>query len=101
MMICKTCGKEMWDGFYDECYSCRNKSCQDKIKEEISSGEEDSTFCEDDVFCPWCGEIYSTDDDYDLYEEGEHELVCGECGKPFMADVTISYSYSTKKLDEE
>ena len=101
MMRCKTCGKEMWDGFYNECYSCRDKSYQNKVKEDIISGEEDFTSFENDVFCPWCGEVYNTDDEYDLYEDGEHELFCSKCEKQFIAEVSISYNYSTKRIDEE
>ena len=100
MMVCKTCGKEMWDGFYDECYSCRNRGCQSKIREGIVSGEENSTSFEDDIFCPWCGEIYNMDDEPILYEEGEHNLFCSRCEKPFTVDVSVSYSYSTTRIDE-
>jgi transposase-like protein len=100
--LCEKCGKEFTPFLYDTmCYSCKKKKHQEDIADEIKNGETDETDCEDEIYCPYCGELYEPDCEYELYEEGEHDLTCGECDKEFIVTVNISYSYDTKRKKKE
>ncbi len=98
--ICKDCGK-VFNGlsFEDECYTCRKDRYYKTIKQQLLDGEEDSTDCENEVICPWCGEIYEIDDEYHLYEDGEHNLVCPNCEKRFLVNTSVSFSFSTERKE--
>lgn len=47
--------------------------------------------------CPHCGEEYDITEHeaYNLYEDGEHDIDCYDCGQEFLVSVRVSYSYST------
>jgi len=49
------------------------------------------------VICPWCGETYPKEDNYSLFEVGNHECKCGSCGKDFKVETEISYTFSTTR----
>lgn len=77
-----------------------------KTAADIRSGEETSTFAEDDVICPWCGYRYGSDElgyaDWpEFFEDGEHGMFCDECGKPFTLTVNVRYSYDTERAEDE
>lgn len=97
---CAICGKEVdllpWE---EHCYTCRINEHFARIKREILSGEETSTYGEDEIICPWCGEIQDMTDDCDvMYEDGTHEdIECSDCGKKFTVTTNISYSYDTDR----
>ncbi len=100
--ICKCCGKlkPMLSG-ETMCYQCRiNKEVTD-AKEAIAEGEEPETGSSHWVICPYCGEgmdvCYGCGDFPELYEEGEHDIECPECGRMFIMETTISYYYETRK----
>lgn len=102
---CKMCGKYdklAWvNGRYcDDCFKLRNLV---KIRKSIEEGEP-NTFSSDYVVCPYCGNAISDEDliDYpELYEDGEHELLCDECGKTFEVDTMVSYSWETQKMEDD
>lgn len=67
----------------------------ESLAERINAGSK--TFCEREIYCPWCGEI---NDDFEMreaYEDGTHVIKCDECGNEFTLETSISYSYSTSK----
>ena len=103
--ICTLCGKEFIGCSWEtECYSCKKKQYIGRQQANIRSGEDDDTFSSDGIFCPWCGEFFEDDlyDTFDdVYEEGEHEQTCPECGKKFNLTVNVSYSYETERLDND
>lgn len=100
--ICKVCGKERYMmSWEDTCYTCCCEQHLSEIKQNILSGEETETSCEDEVICPWCGEVQEYDiDDYEIYEEGSHEMQCQDCNKKFRMTTNVSYSYDTEQLEE-
>lgn len=103
---CGRCGKEKkmysWE---DTCYTCRKEIEVEKIVEAIRSGKMPSTFSDEYVICPHCGEVMPTNLPYEdfpeIYEDGEHKLICEECGKEFILSTMVSYSWETKKPEEE
>lgn len=105
--ICERCGKakEMlsWERL---CFSCAKEESIEKVVADIRSGEVTSTFAKDDVICPWCGYTYGADllgyaDWPECFDDGEHDMVCDKCGKPFTLTVNVSYSYDTERAEDE
>ena len=86
----------------DICCTCKRKEDIAKIQRQIKDNEEDvDTFSTDYVVCPYCGHAmdtcYGYEDFPELYEEGEHEIECGECEKTFILETMVSYSYETRR----
>ena len=102
---CKMCGKYdkfAWvnGGYCNDCLKLRNLA---KIRESIEEWETD-TFSSDYVVCPYCGAAIDEADliDYpELYEDGEHEITCEDCGKEFKVETMVSYDWETHKMEEE
>lgn len=71
------------------CSSCRE---MDESADEVDS--------DDYIRCPHCSHRMSVHDgdSYDLYEDGEHGVSCGECGKDFEVATSVSYSFSSPAL---
>lgn len=48
--------------------------------------------------CPHCGHVCKISDNewWRLYEEGEHEVECPDCGGAFTVQTRVSYSFSTE-----
>ena len=57
---------------------------------------------EDNPRCPHCGKTYVIDENesHELYEEGVHEIECGDCGQEFTVFVHVLFFYSTDDADE-
>lgn len=99
---CERCGRETYVGFNSKrgiCYKCREKEYAEELKEQILSGETDCTDCEDNIYCPWCGDRYEIDEEYELYTDGGHDLTCYHCGKKFEVTTNVSYSFDTERVD--
>lgn len=54
-----------------------------------------------DVECPYCGEgqEINHDDGYGYTEDKRHEQQCGDCGKNFVYNTSISFYYEAEKAD--
>lgn len=103
LKTCKVCGKARdmmsWE---DTCYTCCCQKHLDEVKHNILGGEETETSCEDEVICPWCGEVQEYDiEDYEIYEEGEHEMQCHDCEKYFKLGVSVFYYYGTERIGDD
>lgn len=99
---CRICGCETHALSWEDplCYSCKEKMWDERIKEEIQSGETTETSCEDKIYCPWCGEIYEDYDNTELmYQDGDHEVTCDDCGKSFKVTTNVSISYDTERIE--
>ena len=103
---CVKCGKAdnlawMQQGL---CYDCFKKEKLEEIRTSINEGEPD-TFSDEYIVCPYCGAVLSSSEDVfefpELYEDGEHEEFCEECGKKFKVETIISYDWETHKIEEE
>lgn len=104
---CKICGKvkEMFS-WENTCYSCQKEQELKRIQEKIAAGEEKvNTYSTDYVICPYCGYAHETcygyEDFSELYEEGDHEIECGGCNRTFVMETTISYSWNTRRTDND
>ncbi len=107
--ICERCGKEAnllsWE---TKCYKCMKIEALEAVQEAIRTaepGEEIDTYSSDYVICPYCGEATDASDwgsyDYEIYEDGDHECECGECGNTFVLTTSISYSWETSKKENK
>ena len=65
--------------------------------------DEIDTFSSDSIICPYCGN--EIDIDCETFEsrelEFEEEMKCWECGKTFIAQQSVSFSYETFKKESE
>ena len=97
--ICSRCGKPFRAYMYETmCFRCSKEKNLEDIKSSILSGEADSTDCEYDVICPWCGEVLEADcESSEFYEDGTHVMQCWHCDKEFTLSTSVSYSYSTER----
>ncbi len=108
MKICERCGKSKhmmsWERI---CYQCMKEEGLEKTQMAIKQAAPDEkvdTWSSDYVICPYCGEALKTDLGYEdfpeIYEDGEHELDCPECGRIFILNTCVSYSWETEKAAE-
>lgn len=103
--ICKRCGKREAALFDNMCYSCRSEQSKDDTVEAIRDGEDEvDTGSSDYVICPYCGDATPTDVGYEdfpaLYEEGDHEIECTECGRTFVLSSLCGWYYETSKMED-
>mgnify|MGYP001851664449 CR=1 FL=1 len=102
---CEKCGKEDEFAWMNGglCADCFRKKKLDDIRTSIDEGEPD-TFSSDYIVCPYCGNAIDAEDlvDYpELYEDGEHELLCEECSKTFKVDTMVSYEWETHRMEDD
>lgn len=87
---CYKCGSHIIfaKGFRTICYSCSKAT--------------DSEEFDHDCFlrCPKCKETWNPDDteDYDVYADGEHGVICPECNNEFEITTSVSYSFTSPEL---
>jgi len=72
------------------------------LKKAQDAGWNLEFFANEQPKCPHCGASHdiSQSGTYRLYEEGEHELTCGDCDRDFKVQTRVSYSFSTDEQDE-
>lgn len=99
---CKECGKMIMVCSFEEelCFSCKKKKYRNDAKRNVENGEVTEFDCEDEIYCPYCGEVYEIEDEYELYIEGEHEVECPFCERAFTVNVNVSYSYDTRRAED-
>lgn len=102
--VCERCGKiETIYSWGSKCYSCMKIEELEKTQKLIMEEEDVDTGSSDYVICPYCGNAtetcYGYEDFPELYEEGEHELECDECGKTFVLESSCSWWYETSKKE--
>lgn len=108
MKICERCGKpKRMMSWERTCFQCMKEEDLERIQEAIAgAGPEEAvdTWSDDYVICPYCGEALETDVGYEdfqeIYEEGSHKLDCPECGREFILNTHVSYSWDTEKAPE-
>ena len=51
--------------------------------------------------CPWCDEVYDIgeNEDWELYEEGTHNIECLSCSKEYRCGSEVKYTFSTDEQD--
>jgi len=94
--VCDDCGtKEKLCGYTEGllCDSCHAKRVEGRIKKFKGS-----TFCTDEITCPWCGFIHT--DSWER-ESGDGEDECQDCGRKFTYSRYTHVTYSTRKVTEK
>lgn len=88
---CFRCGQYivMGGGGKQLCYDCK----------EMDSEEGDVRH-HSRVRCPHCKHVMDVCDSelYELYEDGDHDIYCGECGKEFTVVTTVTHSFESPEL---
>lgn len=74
-----------------KCYSC---NC-------LANQEDESVYHSELVRCPHClhQQPCPGDDNYLLYEDGEHDFWCGECDEKFTVVTHVSYEFESPITD--
>lgn len=71
--------------------------CEDLIQsnEEVSHSSR--------LRCPSCKYSWEISDgeDYQCYEDGEHDVTCGSCGHEFVVNTSVSYTFTSPELVED
>lgn len=110
---CITCGthrKDLteipWghrDGF--QCKPCCAKEHEERKQEALQSAQENGhsewdCYREDKIICPVCASECSSDD---MYEDGEHEMICHVCDTEFILEIDyeVKYTSSLKEVDRK
>ena len=90
---CRTCGEYIVfsHGRITQCYSCEH------IASDLDDVRHDTA-----IRCPKCRrtEKVGDGDNYDLYEEGEHEVTCGYCNHEYTVETQVSYSFTSPSVVE-
>lgn len=99
--LCARCRKkEPFHSFTNYCFSCLEDIHAETLTENILLGETEETFAEDDIVCPWCGNRYEPleiDESGSYMDEGEYVEVCGDCGRNFIYQASVSTTFSTRR----
>lgn len=55
------------------------------------------------IRCPKCNEVFEPIAfiDFDIYEEGEHDLDCPKCKHFFIIETTVTYTFESPALVDE
>lgn len=69
----------------------------------LNAGQSVDFWRRDNPKCPHCGEVFSVSKNelWSLYEEGEHDVDCGDCGLNFMVSTHVTFSFSTNEQEDE
>jgi len=91
--ICCQCGRYIAlnkdSGKKTLCSSC--KTLNDSSESTVHDGL---------IRCPKCHGTFepSTFSEYDIYEDGEHDLDCPSCGYFFVVDTTVNYLFESPSM---
>lgn len=88
---CRKCRKLIYPGkgYETSCYDCQS------LSDGVSSVH--SRF----IRCPKCHTTWDPyeSEDYNVFEEGEHEVWCSECEHEFVVSTTVSFSFDSGPLE--
>lgn len=107
LKTCKRCGKQaLMMSWEDTCFSCRKEEALENIQTAIEVGDDIDTWSSDYVICPYCGSAIDARslgycDFPQAYTDGDHELVCDECGKTYRLTTSVSYSWETERVERD
>lgn len=79
-----------------------NEKHYENLRELLRTNEETKTNYEDDIICPWCGEVhepFSVDESFSFMDEGIYEYECCECERPFMYSAHVRVSFDTWRIN--
>ena len=72
-----------------------------KRAKELDPHIPDGFWGADQPKCPHCGTVFDVSEHgaWNVYEEGEHELSCGDCDQDFTVQTRVSFSFDTSNAD--
>lgn len=93
--ICCKCGRYLVfhkTGQITMCSSCKS------IQESKESIQHDTY-----IRCPKCGNSYEALEfsEFDIFEEGEHDVDCPSCGYFFIVETAVSYNFTSPAVADE
>jgi len=89
---CSRCGRYLFTSIFNtrppgprQCSTCNSRS-------EPEPFQSDS-----ELRCPSCLDVWSPSDseDYQVYEEGEHDVACQGCGHDFIVSTMVTYDFTS------
>jgi NAD-dependent SIR2 family protein deacetylase len=94
MKKCIWCGKK-----HNEEYN--RYFCSEKCEKYYDKSWEMTTRVDDEIMCPYCGNVESDDLwEYGYYNEGYYIHECVECGKKFELSISVTTTYKAEPLKE-
>lgn len=68
----------------------------------LNAGDSIDFSWNNDPKCPHCGHVsYVADQEwYHLYDEGEHDVECPACERPFIVSTHVTYTFCTDEQDD-
>jgi len=91
---CTECGRYILfgKGYPDQCSDCK------EAKEGRGDLDHDRL-----VRCPKCRNMWDPWDaeDYDLFNDGTHDVCCTECDHEFEVETQVSYSFRSPAMEED
>lgn len=72
-------------GYPQKCFQCK----------DLEAGQE--TQHKNSIRCPACGYIerINWETAENIYDEGEHEIFCGECDEKYLVETSVSYTFKS------
>ena len=90
---CRTCGRDpvFWQRLpLPPNWQCGN--CAAKASPEALDSDSE-------LRCPKCGYCWRVECEDGVYEDGEHEVSCGECDHGFTVSTRVSFSFKSPPLE--
>ena len=92
----------------EKCYKCNtyvmfSKGFRTLCSDCISLGDKGEISHDSFIRCPKCKESWdpSYSDDFEVYQDGDHEVHCSECQHKFQITTHVSYTFCSPALIEE
>ncbi|MFH8093209.1 MAG: hypothetical protein QXM38_04680 [Candidatus Aenigmatarchaeota archaeon] len=96
---CLVCKKEHHRE-YDR-YFC-SEECEKRWDAKFKWEQERTHYSDEGVICPYCEDEYEAGGDYpELYDECIDSFECRNCGKEFSVEAHMSWSWTSKPLDND
>lgn len=85
--VCMTCGAYLviGKGHPQNCLQCSDAEKPDELRHDKF------------LRCPLCGETWNPSDaeDYEVYEDGEHDVTCQHCDFEFRVQTHVSWTFTS------
>ena len=92
--MCSRCGSYIYinaDGYKRECMQCKHIAESDRLNHDRL------------IRCPSCLHTWSPYgyDDYEILEDGEHDISCPKCDKEFYISTHVSFTFDSPEIEQD